>query len=1021
MLADQARILMTEGTWKWPGTHARRLLTVLLAGLFLTFYAAYGIRANGIEKRRIQFEHAAGGYAELIGLAFQTRLQEIDAMHRFFEGSTHVTAEEFRKFVEPYVAEGAMASVIEWIPLVTAGERMPFEAKRLSGVVPGERISEYDAEGLRVAASDRETFFPVLYSEPLEKNRAKAGVDLASDAMTRQAMDKAHASAGPVLVSQAHFFLEETAPYTFRILWPVFRRTPDTPSSQPSGLMGFVSGTYRFSDIVEGTLSPVLPVGLDATISNAGDSGAARPLYVHSSRNRSEETRFSGDADEREASMYYRSTFDLADTTFEVVCTPAPGFVDNDVFLPAWIALAGGMMLTGLLTVHLHFLMARNRKVSGLVTERTEELRESRTRLELALSGADLGYWDWQVQTGKMTFSRRWARMVGYAPEELEPHVRAYRQILHPDDEERVMEALRRHLEGVVPRFEAECRLRHRDGHYIWILSRGRVIEWDDNGKALRICGTHLDITGRKLANQARDLLTTAVEQLGESLIITDAKGKIQYVNSAFERITGYSRAEVIGKFPHLLPGAKLDEELFPKIIETVESGKIWQGMVDSQKKDGTRFYENITVSPVFNEDGSLTHQVASRHDLTDMLRLEEEKQRIELQYQQAQKLESIGRLAGGVAHDLNNLLGPIIGHAEMIMERTRPDEDRYDGLNVIIKSGFRARDVVRQLLAFSRKQSLSVRNIDLSAVVEGVQDLLQRTLLENIRIEFNLQKGLTIKADTGQLEQILLNLAVNAQDAMPDGGLLLVETAAVRLDGAHLEEMSGEFEVKKGHYAMLQVSDTGQGMDQHVLDHIFEPFFSTKDKNKGTGLGLAMVYGTVKQHKGYIWAYSEPGRGTSFKIYFPLLEEAVEALPRESEAAPDTGEETVMVVEDDQSIRDLTVQILIRKGYQVLTADSATECIEIIEKHGGAVDLLLTDVIMPDMNGKELYARIAEKFPGLKVIYMSGYTNDIIAHQGVISEDVNFIQKPFSVRDVTAMIRRVLDGEGGHPTSNNR
>jgi PAS domain S-box-containing protein len=1005
---------MTGATWKWPGLHTRRLLTVLLTGIFLSCYAAYAIRISELEKRRVRFENTAGGYAELINFTFQARLKEIDALHRFFEGSSHVTLDEFRRFTEPYVAEGKITSAVEWVPRVSGDERLPFEAAIGAGDEQAGQIVEYDDLGSPTRASDRESYFPVLYAEPLEKNRTAVGVNLASDPSTLQALEKARDFAEPVLVPQPRFFQQAGEPYTFRLFWPVYNGGRDNPASRQANLTGFVAGVYRCADIVEATLAPMPPAGLDVTVSDIGNPEAPQVLYTHTSRTRSTETLYADDTGAGDTIMRYRKTFVLADRTLEISCTPAPGFAGIGVMWSAWLTLFGGVVLTGLLTVHLNFLLERNRKVSTLVSERTEELRESQTRLELALSGADLGYWDWQVQTGNMTFSRRWAGMIGYAPEDLEPHVRAYRRILHPDDREKVLESLRRHLEGLSPRFEAEYRLRHRDGHYIWVLNRGRVIEWDDAGKALRVCGTHHDVTGRKLANQARDLLTAAVEQFGESLVITDVSGRIQYVNSAFERITGYSRAEVIGEFPHLLPGARLDQGLFRKIVEAVESGKTWQGMIDSQKKDGTRYYENMTVSPVLDEDGNVVHHVAVRHDLTDLLRLKEEKQKIELQYQQAQKLESIGRLAGGVAHDLNNLLGPILGYAEMIREKTDPDDRRYDGLKVIHKCGLRARDVVRQLLAFSRKQSLSIKSVDLSAVVAEFQDLLRRTILENVRIEFNLHPGLTIRADVGQVEQILLNLAINAQDAMPEGGLLVIETAAVELDRVHIEKRSGASDLKPGMYAMLQVSDTGQGMEQSVLDHIFEPFFTTKDKSKGTGLGLAMVYGTVKQHNGYIWAYSEPGQGTNFKIYFPLQDEAVQALSPEPDPVSDTGEETIMVVEDNQNIRKMTVQILAGKGYHILTADNGRECLEKLDGLDKSIDLLLTDIIMPDMNGKELYTRVAERYPGLKVIYMSGYTDDIIAHQGVVAGDVPFLQKPFSVRDVAVKVRRVLDGEEG-------
>jgi PAS domain S-box-containing protein len=507
--------------------------------------------------------------------------------------------------------------------------------------------------------------------------------------------------------------------------------------------------------------------------------------------------------------------------------------------------------------------------------------------------------------------------------------------------------------------------------------------------------------------------LAAAVEKVGDSIIVTDKDGVIQYVNSTFLHTTGYTREEVIGKFPYELGGSAGAAHLFPDIVKTLKSGKTWQGMVDSHKKDGSLYYESATISPMFDENGKMIHHVCIRQDLTDRLKLEEEKERLEQQYHQAQKLESIGRLAGGVAHDLNNLLGPILGYAELLLQNTDESDERHSSLDVIHKSGLRARDVVRQLLAFSRKQSLSMKEVDLSTVVEGFQDLLRRTLLENIRIEYRLVGGLTIKADTGQLEQVLLNLAVNAQDAMPEGGILVLETEETLLDAEYIEKHSGAT-IDPGRYAVLKVSDTGHGIDKATLEKIFEPFFSTKDMGKGTGLGLAMVYGTVKQHNGYIWAYSEKGKGTIFRAYFPLLDASPAPVSppviETSETPVKTGAETVMVVEDDTNVRQLTLQILTQKGYQVLSAESGAECLKLLEKRTDPVHILLTDVIMPDMNGKELYSKVEKRLPGVKVIYMSGYTDEVIAHHGVLDPGTHFIQKPFSTRDLAAKVREVLD-----------
>ena len=545
-------------------------------------------------------------------------------------------------------------------------------------------------------------------------------------------------------------------------------------------------------------------------------------------------------------------------------------------------------------------------------------------------------------------------------------------------------------------------------GERIYDVIKVPLFEADGTRKGLVVLGR--DITERKQAEAESQMLLSAVEQTGDPIIITDREGTILYVNPAFERCTGYSREEVMGKNPRILKSGEHDEEFYRKMWATISSGETWHGRMVNRRKDGAFYTVDTTISPVFDDDGKIWRYVAIQRDVTEHIRLHEEKARLEAQLQQAQRLESVGRLAGGVAHDLNNLLTPIMGYAELLLEDLQEDARLRGAVEQMLEAGRRARDIVGKLLAFSRRQPMEMRSVDLNQILRGLEKLLRRTIREDIQMEWYLAPSLPpILGDIGQLEQVIMNLAVNAQDAMPDGGVMTFETQEVELDEAYAATHQG---VKPGRYVMLAVSDTGHGMDAETLEHIFEPFFTTKEQDRGTGLGLATVYGIVKQHRGNIWAYSEPGKGTTFKVYLPVAqrgEAAVEKKASSVESSEERGTGTVLLVEDDRQVRELIETMLSRQGYEVLSAVNGEEALSILEGRRGGVDLLLTDVIMPGINGKELYKKAVSIAPGLKVIYMSGYTENIIAHRGILEEGTVFIQKPFAVKDLTKKVREVM------------
>jgi len=567
-----------------------------------------------------------------------------------------------------------------------------------------------------------------------------------------------------------------------------------------------------------------------------------------------------------------------------------------------------------------------------------------------------------------------------------------------PADREQLSRALRQGK--ALANFEEP--VRRKDGSVVWLLMNACLME-GPRGQPAIVQATLIDITERKAAEAERMLLMTAIEQSAEGIMITDAEGTIRYVNPAFSRVSGYAREEALGKNPRLLKSGKQDEAYYRKLWTTILGGEIWQDEITNRRSDGDLYMEQMTITPVRDQRGEITHFIAIKAEVT-------ERKRLEQQLRQAQKMEAVGRLAGGVAHDFNNLLTIISGYGGLLLEHPGTIEPLRGYVNEIRNATSRAASLTRQLLAFSRQQVLAPRVLGLNAVVANIEKMLKRLIGEDIDLVTILGESLwPIKADPGQLEQVLLNLAVNARDAMPNGGVLTIETANVEMDSASAQS---HFPLSPGPYVLLAFNDTGIGMDAETQARIFDPFFTTKEKGKGTGLGLAMVYGIVKQSGGYIWVYSEVGKGTTFKIYLPRTEgEVVESGPGRSLVEAQQGTETLLLVEDEDAVRALVRNVLKERGYRVMEASRGEDALELAEQYWGQIDLLVTDVVMPQMSGRELARRLANLHPQIKVLYISGYADNAVWYQGGLSSGVGFLQKPFSPEALAHKVREVLGG----------
>jgi two-component system, cell cycle sensor histidine kinase and response regulator CckA len=545
----------------------------------------------------------------------------------------------------------------------------------------------------------------------------------------------------------------------------------------------------------------------------------------------------------------------------------------------------------------------------------------------------------------------------------------------------------------------SKCHFRKKTGDIRTGLLSATSIELDGQPCAI---ATTIDITEQENAEQARTTLVTAVEQASETIVITDLTGTIQYCNPAFSKVTGYSKEEAIGQNPRVLKSGKHSKEFYEEMWATITQGSVWTGHLINKKKDGSFYEEEATISPIRDTSGKTSGFVGVKRDVTRRIRLED-------QLRQAQKLESIGRLAGGVAHDFNNLLTVINGYSGFLLRALKPGDPLRSYAEEITTAGERAASLTKQLLAFSRKQVIEPKVLDLNAIIQESTGMLQRLIGDDIILETHLDSTLgQVMADPDQIHQVIMNLAVNARDAMPDGGALDIETVNVELTKE--DDAADHPEHNPARYVVMTVTDTGHGMDEAIRQQVFEPFFTTKGVGKGTGLGLSTVYGIIRQNCGWIDVWSEVGVGTTFKMYLPRIDTRLVAERKGINAPSEGGSETILVVEDQKAVRAFAKASLRQHGYSVIEASDGDEALSVAKQHSGQIHLLLTDVVMPGLNGKELSVRLTELRPNLRVLFISGYTADVIAQRGVLDPGVAFLHKPFGQEELAQKVREVLD-----------
>jgi PAS domain S-box-containing protein len=585
--------------------------------------------------------------------------------------------------------------------------------------------------------------------------------------------------------------------------------------------------------------------------------------------------------------------------------------------------------------------------------------------------------------------------------------------IIPPDMRDLVAEEMRKMSESGRPIPSGELLLMHKDGSQVPVISHHVIVEVPGCEREL-FC-LDIDISERKRAEttlrQSEEKFRTLVNTAPFGIQLTDLQGRILYSNPAHHQIQGYESDQLIGMHLWDLTADEAHRKTIREYYQDIISKKIEPTMYTCREttRDDREIDVEINWDYIRNEKDEITGVISIIEDVTERKKADAEREKLQKQLNQAQKMEAVGRLAGGVAHDFNNMLGVILGYVELAFEKVDSSQELHADLEEIQKAAERSADLTKQLLTFARKQIIAPEVLDLNDAVDSMLKMLRRLIGEDIDLSWlPADKLWPVKIDPSQINQILANLCVNARDAIAGVGKLTIETRTTTFDQAYCAGHAGFI---TGDYVMLAVTDNGCGMDKETLNNLFEPFFTTKNMGEGTGLGLAIIYGIVKQNHGFVNVYSEPGRGTCFKIYLPRHHAAEQTrddtLP---EKLIPTGNETILLVEDEPAILRMTRMMLERKGYSVLPAATPADALGIANASGGKIDLLMTDVVMPEMNGRDLAEKVTKIFPDIKLLFMSGYAADVITHQGVLEEGVAFMQKPFATNELAKKIREVLD-----------
>jgi two-component system, cell cycle sensor histidine kinase and response regulator CckA len=961
--------------FRWPRRHLP-VFALVCCGILVSALSFLALRSLETEKAKAAFDRAAHERFDDLQSDLDSAVNKVVAVGAFCESSYPVTRPAFDTFVVPlFLGRDAGIRALEWIPRVSLGERAAFEKSVRAGGLPGFEIRDRQEQGRMVRSGDRLEYFPVLYIQPYVGNELALGYDVLASSSRREALMRAESSGELTATERITLVQETSSQYGILIVRPVYRHAGG--SFEGKQLQGFALGVLQTGTVVEehGAMS-----GVDIALTDLSAGPAKQQLYP-----------FAGKRPQPASAFTQYRTISVGGRNWQFAASPMPGaFPVSKTY-----SYAGGtlcLLFTLLFAVCMMDSLDRRWQVEQVVEERTSALNAAIHSLA-------------QVHSGLEESEARYRGLVEDSPngivvERQGKIVLVNRAAMEMFDFDAIQDSEdHRLVDFVIPerRESAKRIIQELYAREMQIASQetcvlrhdGSIVDVEVAASSFLHAGLQniqvilRDVSQRKLAEAVNARLIRAIEQVGESIVITDLNANIVYVNPAFERISGYSREESLGQNPRLLKSGRHCKEFYTALWDTLKAGESWSGQFINRAKNGRLYTEEATISPVVNRSGEVINYVAVKRDVTLETELQE-------QLHQSQKMDAIGRLAGGVAHDFNNMLMVIVSYADLLASSLPDHDPGRKHIDQILSAARRSTALTRQLLAFSRKQVLAPHILDCNAILLETSSMVSRLISENIDLKCDLAPDLwRVKADADQIVQVILNLCVNSRDAMPDGGSLVLATRNYHVDQGFVE---------------LSVSDTGVGIPLELQEKLFEPFFTTKERSKGTGLGLATVYGIVQQSGGYIRVDSSSGRGATFSVFLPRCLEAVPSSESPIQKTFLTGRSLVLVVEDESALREAIADCLRNHSYQVLAAADGIEALDILAQHP-EISILISDLIMPRMGGRELVRLATEKIPNLHVIFMSGYADQAFRAEDLAEFPTAFLQKPFAMNVLLARI----------------
>ncbi len=1019
-----------------PVRRAAPLWMVLLGGVALAFMAFLIARQQESLRGKSEFVRRAEVYSAAMQASLAQHLESLRGLQRLLQLSSRADSGEFQTWAREILAERPELQVLEWCPRVSGADRARFEAEAGRNRPVPFTIVERDARRQLRPAAPRSEYFPVLHFAPVEGNEPVNGFDVATGLASHelwQARDTGQAATSERL----RLVQDVRGRFGLIVTLPVYQAgpVPDSVAQRREAFAGCVRGVFRMNELFQSAWREVPFTGVETLVV---DGAALQPtnrfiLFNHStddlSANPATEQNF------REG-HHHEARLLVGGRIWTILFRPTVGWWQSQFsWLPHFI-LAGGLSITLLIAGYLRGSLRRTELIECTVVERTAELQRAndwlklevaerrRTEAELSKAQATLmraqrigrvGSWEVDLDTGALSWSEETCRIFGHDPETFQPTHAAFYAAIHPDDRARV-EAAGRAAREHQARYDTEHRVRRPDGSEHIVHEMAEVVR-DEQGQARRLIGTVQDITERHCAEERlemeRNLLRTVIDHLPDYISFKDREGRFVMLNQACQQLLGVPQMEeAIGRTDADFLPAEVAMTCLATDARITNSG---QPVINHEEplltRDGQKRVLLTTKIPLRDARGLVTGIVGVSRDITELKHAEEARHQLARKFQETQKLESLGVLAGGIAHDFNNLLTGILGHAGLARLRLAPDSELQPHLEQIENSSLRAADLCKQMLAYSGKGRFVIQRLQLSQLVQDTVQLLQISINKKAVLDLQLEGPLpVVMGDATQFRQVIMNLVLNASDALGDKrGTISLSTCAVLLNRATLAEYTGGEELMPGPYVVLEVTDSGCGMNAATLARIFEPFFTTKFT--GRGLGLAAVLGIVRGHKGALQVRSQPGLGTTFRLVLPAAGPASRESNLTARPTPPVGRGhgPVLVIDDEEGVRLVASQMLKSLGFDVLTAADGEQGVQLFRAHQDKLRAVLCDLTMPKKDGEETIREIRALDPKTCVVLMSGFNEQETAARFVSAGLAGFLQKPFTTDQLRERLARLL------------